>query len=197
MPRSSQRAQSVKSARIMSTTPSKTADVLVEEWETAGAGSLLFGGEPEFFGGLIGMVGSPDVKVLKAVHREHCSSSDSKVEFTTGNYSVTTTSETEWKFVMEPDAPIQWPVEGRLKQDPNAATLMRKPTAPESLHTSMQQINAKLVAMGEYNLLAWQDVVGARLFTGPMHVKYNGVLRGLFSPVPFLKTLMIQLCCAK
>ena len=30
-----------------------------------------------------------------------------------------------------------------------------------------------------------------------MFVKYNGVLRGLRSKVPFLRTMMIVLCCAK
>ena len=30
-----------------------------------------------------------------------------------------------------------------------------------------------------------------------MFVKYNGVLRGLRSKVPFLRTMMILLCCAK
>lgn len=175
---------------------SKSADVLAKEWDKAGVGSLLFGGLPDFVAGLKGRIGSPDPNVFEAVQREHCSQPDSKVEFTTGNYSVTTTSEIEWKFVTEPDASIQWPVEERLKSLPNAAMLMRKPMAAESLQASMQQLNAKLEAM-RADKLAWHDVVGARLFTGPMHVKYNGVLRGLESPVPFLQTQMIQLCCAK
>jgi hypothetical protein len=181
----------------MGTTTSKSADVLAEEWDKEGAGCLLFGDSLNvYFWGLIGMVGPPDVKVLKAVHREHCSSRDSKVKFTgivACGTPIVTTSETEWKFVTEPDAPIQWPVEERLKQDPNAATLMRKPMAAESLHSNMQQLNAKLEAMGA-DKLAWQDVVGARLFTGPMHVKYNAVLRGLVSPMPFLKNLFQKLC---
>ena len=175
---------------------SKSADALVEDMEKAGAGDLVFGDMSDFVGGLSGRIGLPAPKVLKAVYSEHCGRPDSKVQFTTGSLSVTTTSEMEWDFVTEPDKPIQWPIEERLKQDPNAATLMRKPLATESLHASMQQLNAKLEAMGA-DKLAWHDVVSARLFTGPMHVKYNGVLRGLNSPVPFLKNLMIQLCCSE
>ena len=38
--------------------------------------------------------------------------------------------------------------------------------------------------------------IAARSYTGPMFVKYNGVLRGLDSPVPFLKNSMIELCCS-
>ena len=30
-----------------------------------------------------------------------------------------------------------------------------------------------------------------------MFVKYNGVLRGLRSKVPFLRNMMVLLCCAK
>jgi lipocalin len=45
---------------------------------------------------------------------DHCEKPDSQVEFTTGNYSVVTTSEVEWKFVAEPHAPIRWPLEKRL-----------------------------------------------------------------------------------
>ena len=33
--------------------------------------------------------------------------------------------------------------------------------------------------------------------TGPLFQKYNGILRGLDSPVPFLKNSMIQMCTAK
>ena len=40
-----------------------------------------------------------------------------------------------------------------------------------------------------------EELVGGRLYTGPLFVKYNGVLRGLDSPVPFLKNSMIELCC--
>ena len=36
----------------------------------------------------------------------------------------------------------------------------------------------------------------ARLYTGPLFVKYNAVLRGLSGPVLFLRRKMVQKCCA-
>ena len=41
------------------------------------------------------------------------------------------------------------------------------------------------------------EVIGGRLYTGPLFVKYNGVLRGLDGKVPFLVNTMITLCCPK
>ena len=40
-----------------------------------------------------------------------------------------------------------------------------------------------------------EEALGARMYTGPMFVKYNGVLRGLNSSVSALKRAMIKLCC--
>lgn len=41
------------------------------------------------------------------------------------------------------------------------------------------------------------EATSARLYTGPLFVKYNGVLRGLNSEVPFLVNDMVSKCCAK
>jgi hypothetical protein len=70
-----------------------TAAELAEAWKTEGAGDLLYGGLPAFFQGLEARIGSPDPKILKEMMADHCSRPDSQVEFTTGNYSVVTTSE--------------------------------------------------------------------------------------------------------
>ena len=44
-----------------------------------------------------------------------------------------------------------------------------------------------------------QDVeaFAARLYTGPLFVKYNAVLRGIKSDVPVLRRQMLELCCAR
>ena len=39
------------------------------------------------------------------------------------------------------------------------------------------------------------ELIAANLYTGPLFVKYNGVLRGLQSESPFLRNAMIKLCC--
>ena len=91
-----------------------TAAELASQWHAEGAGSLLYGDLPAFFQGLEPRIGSPDPKVLKDMAADHCSRPDAQVEFTTGNYSVVTTSEVEWKFVYEPETPLKWPIEERL-----------------------------------------------------------------------------------
>ena len=169
------------------------AEALCKEYVETGAGMLYLGGLTSFYASLTARIGSPDPKILEAMMKEHCSTPDSQIEFTT--FYLTTTSEIEWKFVTQPDADVQWPVEKLLKQDANAADKMRKPTSAEALHGNMQQINAQIEELGA-DPVSWSEVIGAKLFTGPMHVKYNCVLRGLDSPVPFLKNLMIKLCCA-
>ena len=41
---------------------------------------------------------SPSPQVMEAMRYEHCAEADSQIPFTTPNYSVLTTSETEWLF---------------------------------------------------------------------------------------------------
>ena len=55
--------------------------------------------------------------------------------------------------------------------------------------------NARLRELTEPPL-EMAEMTGARLYTGPMFIKYNGVLRGLDSDVAFLKDTMVKLCCA-
>ena len=54
----------------------------------------------------------------------------------------------------------------------------------------------RLSQMGEPAVVE-SEAIGVRLYTGPCFVKYNGVLRGLGSDVPFLRRAMIELCCSK
>ena len=176
-----------------------TASELAKQWGGEGAGDLLFGGLPSFFGGLEPRIGSPDPKVMKDMIADHCSKPDSQIEFTTGNYSVVTTSEVEWKFVVEPETPYKWPIEERLMNDEAHRDHMRKLLPTEILMRRMDAQNLKLKEIGldGDDLLTWNEVCGGRMYTGPMFVKYNTILRGLDSPVDFLKNSMIQLCCPK
>ena len=173
-----------------------TASELATQWFGQGAGRLLYGGLPSFFNGLEPRIGSPDPKVFEDMVNDHCNKPDSQVEFTTGNYSVVTTSEVEWKFVVEPEAPLKWPVEERLMNDEKMKSHMRKLLPTETLERRMQQQNVRIREIGG-DVLTRNDVVGGRMYTGPMFQKYNTILRGLDSPVDFLKNSMIQMCCSK
>ena len=54
-----------------------------------------------FFGGLEGVIGGPNPNLHQAMADEHLQGSESTQEFTTSNYGVTTTSEIEWRYVVE------------------------------------------------------------------------------------------------
>ena len=45
--------------------------------------------------------GMPSLKFLDAMEAEHCGGKDKDIEFTTGNYNVTTCPYKEWKFVAD------------------------------------------------------------------------------------------------
>ena len=57
------------------------------------------------------------------------------------------------------------------------------------------QVNGKLRALGEPEMTL-AEAMGLRLYTGPLFVKYNSVLRGLNSEVGFLQKQLVGLCCA-
>ena len=88
-----------------------------------------------------------------------------QVEFCTGNYSVKTTSEVEWKFVVEPESSIRWPVEERLAGSEESRGHMRKLLTPEQLKRRMDEQNRNLEAIGA-DQLQYFEVVGGRMYTG-------------------------------
>lgn len=50
----------------------------------------IYGDIGAFYDGLEGKIGVPNPKVLKAIKDEHCASNDSKEDFKTSNYNITT-----------------------------------------------------------------------------------------------------------
>ena len=177
------------------------------------AGLLSFPDLSTFFRGLSGKIGQPDPKVLEAMAREHTGCDDSREEFTTGNYGIKTSSEVEWAFVAAPEKEPTggWPKEEKLlkaqttpamergsneRQLLDSGAQLRKPLPTEELTAKMDEKNQRLVELREEKLV-FAEAVAARVYTGPLFVKYNSLLRGLDSDVPFLKSSMIELCCSK
>jgi hypothetical protein len=199
-----------------------TAEQLQAKFMQDGAGLLAYGDLNTFFGGLEAVVGAPLPRVRETMATEHTQQPDSRLEFTTKNYVVTTTSETEWKFVAEPSSRPHdaWPVEAKL-------VLARKPGGSKSarlgeriaivanehqkrrrrapmpiaeLERHVEEQSARLLEQRE-PALTLEEAFGARLYTGPLYVKYNAVLRGLSaarldSPVLYLRCEMVRLCCS-
>ena len=136
-----------------------------------------FAADELFAAGIDGIVGPLDVQYIRAMYNEHCLNAEASKQFTACNagHEIKTTPEREWLFVVGRDGldKSSWtfdveraePVveEGMMVEGRNAeklAALLRSPEVERSEVT---------VA----------EVVALRLYTGPMYVKYNAVLRGM------------------
>jgi hypothetical protein len=136
-----------------------------------------FAADELFAAGIDGIVGPLDVQYIRAMYNEHCLNAEASKQFTALNagHEIKTTPEREWLFVVGRDGldKSSWtfdveraePVveEGMMVEGRNAeklAALLRSPEVERSKVT---------VA----------EVVALRLYTGPMYVKYNAVLRGM------------------
>ena len=143
--------------------------------------TMRYGDLSTFFGGLEAKIGAPSPNVHLTMEEEHVAASDSRDEFTTSNYEVTTTPEIEWRFVVVatdrrlPD--VEWPTEQKLRGTPGK---MRRPMPLGTLRERLDHVNRQLMATGEPPLML-EEGFAARLYTGPMYVKYNDLLRG-FGP---------------
>ena len=134
-----------------------------------------FAADELFAAGIDGIVGPLDVQYIRAMYNEHTLDAEASKQFTAWNagHEIKTTPEREWLFVVGRDGldKSSWtfdveraePVveEGMMVEGRNAeklAALLRSPEVERSKVT---------VA----------EVVALRLYTGPMYVKYNAVLR--------------------
>ena len=192
----------------------RTATEMQDKFMQDGANMLEYAGLDIFYGGLEGQIGAPPPKIREAMATEHTADGgDRHDEFTSGNYDVTTTSAIEYAFVATPEATpaAGWPIEKKLvralrptplQRTTSSAALiasgakMRTPLPITEMQVLVSEKNALLEADRQTRLLL-EEAIGARLYTGPLFVKYNGVLRGLNSAVPFLVSSMVKLCCAK
>ena len=80
-----------------------------------------------------------------------------------------------------------------IKAMRSAGARPRVPTPLSVLEEALAEKNAQLEKISE-PALALAEIIGARLYTGPMFFKYNNVLRGLESDVPFLRSQFEKLC---
>ena len=136
-----------------------------------------FAADELFAAGIDGIVGPMDVQYIRAMYNEHCLNAEASKQFTAWNagHEIKTTPEREWLFVVGCDGldKSSWtfdveraePVveEGMMVEGRNAeklAALLRSPEVERS-HVTVAEI------------------VALRLYTGPMYVKYNAVLRGM------------------
>ena len=147
-----------------------------------------------YWGGVDSLLGHHDqtrTSLLDGMTNGHTRSSDSDEYFTPNNYPTPTTSRIEWYFVVDPQNGLgkcgltEWP--GTIiRGDSNAPP--RLPRTVMSFATERALVDARLHVVGEQPL-SNVELYALRLYTGPMFVKYNSVLRAKVLPDnPFFRS---------
>lgn len=137
-------------------------------------GKLSGGMLDEFYKGVTGIVGEPHVNLKDGVFKEHIEKSDAETPFTTQNYGITTCPRIEYKFIAEYSDPggdaITVPSIRRcISQDGAAQQDVRRVFPIE--HFLELEVVKKVQ-------LTWVEILAVVLYTGPLFVIYNGILRG-------------------
>ena len=154
---------------------------------------MSFGSLESFFGGLEALIGPPTLvngSVMNSMELEH-NGDDANTDFTSSN-GVTSTSSLEWQFVANPSEDMIFPDRAGLSAWRERASSKahpdneleprenerrgRRPVMLTELTERMTAHNEQLEAEGHTKLVL-DEVIGARLYTGPMYHKYNLSLR--------------------
>jgi len=163
---------------------------------------LTYASTRHYFGGLASIVGQPSPRVHEGMRLEHCGKEDARIVFRAPNYGTTTTSEVEWHFCAATGAePAEaaaaalsacgfqdWPAEERARLSHGRS---RRPL--EAFDGPMRDANEALAKQDEAPLRR-EECLALRLYTGPLFVKYNGVLRGLTSTLATFRSQREALC---
>ena len=146
-----------------------TGEALSAKFAAEGGMLMQYGDTPVFYQGLEKVIGSPPtgVSLVEAMRREHCEKADSVTSFVAN--SATTWPKLEWTCVYEPDVTHGYPGQ-RTPGGENA---------PEELDRVLHRMAAKNQALsdGGHDQMLKEELIAARIYSGPMYVKLNTVLR--------------------
>ena len=129
------------------------------------------------------------------MYDEHCTSIDSDLIFVASNYGTHTTSHIEYYYVADPTNGLailgldDWP----RPSNRGSNGVDRIPHPPEAFEVPWQKVNQALSDLNEQPL-DMAGFVGLRLYTGPMYVKYNTILRAKSGLVPALSARAQEMC---
>jgi hypothetical protein len=128
----------------------------------------------DFYKGPEGLIGTPNPKILPGMEAEHCRRGNYATQFTSVNYNVTTTPATEWEFVYQPRTGFEYPHTPRDKACWLLGNTWKGSAGrqAEKFEVFVELPEAKKAG------LKMEEVIGLRLYTGPMFVLYNAALRG-------------------
>ena len=160
---------------------------------------LLYGEVGLVFHGLDKLIGEADVEagddegLMTHMLREHEEMQDSHSWFTPTNYPIETTSFLEWWIVVDPSDKqlmhlgrqrpalyggiADWPMAQRDGNSEETVTSRGLPMV--AFRQKWNALNSRLDAEMAESPLRPNGFVSLRLYTGPLYVKYNAVLRGL------------------
>jgi hypothetical protein len=170
--------------------PSNSAHIdYYDKYSTGYIGS--FGNAEVFFRGLTGLIGDCRRDVQAAMTAEHCAVFSgfgaSDATFITSNYKVETTPRKEWQFVYSPEDLLEPLSAGRTQDTGRALGFRTKQPWQHFLQQAPRLILAKFEEAGLNTVVTQKDfsrlkiraeeIIGLRLYTGPMFELYNGVLR--------------------
>lgn len=146
------------SVQELSRAKAATASELTEKYCQQDVGfDLTYGDLSAFYGGLEAIVGPPDPKIETVMEREHCGSKDAAIKFTAPNYNITTTSRTEYWFVVDPlNRLARLGLSEYPKEDPAKLTGNAQPRAPTPMHAlrpALDMKNAELRSLNQTPLL--------------------------------------------
>lgn len=126
------------------------------------------------FAGVTGLVGEPHEDLSVGVRTEHLEMPDSRMDFTTQNYGITTTPELEYTLVTRYDGAGGDNIEiAGTRRCPNARSQMqgdRRTLHPLSHYEASEVVRQAGLQRVEISVLV--------LYTGPMRMLYMGFLRG-------------------
>ena len=164
----------------------------------SGAFTLSFSTDSSvYWGGLQRVIGPPKggMPIIDAMEHEHCKEVDSELLFEVSNYQTFTTSHIEFLFVTQPTDGLQvlnldeWPGTESYRPEHDR----RDALTYDDFQAHWKKINVNLRCVNEQPL-SIPEFAALRLYTGPLYVKYNGILRAALSGVPFLEQACQKLC---
>lgn len=128
---------------------------LSSKFASEDAFTLTYGDLDTFYSGLEGRIGVPHPALREAMEEEHTHSADSADEFITSNYGVTTTSQIEWWYVVDPRGGLrrlgisEWPAEhdSKIEAEKRRGSAHAEPL--EKFEAGRSEVNASLRQLGE------------------------------------------------
>ena len=132
----------------------------------------------DFYNGPEARIGVPNPRIREGMEQEHCRRANAKILFRTPNYNLRTFPAQEWEFVVCPQTSAHYPHTPKSKSlwpaDEDWLGDEGRDIVPLGELLGRPEVRHEVEKAG----LLVEEVIAARLYTGPMFVLYNAVLRG-------------------